>query len=214
MKAVSMNKNIVGLMTLLAALGCKKAEEAAPDEATAMPSAPAASEKATPVAAKADTPKEPLAPKPGTLRLVKDFEEEPLDSEQSKLEKFVTYLKEKEGPSVDAAPRSEEEASYLASYRKNANDSEALPELPYAWGGFETVVVLSVRAPVGEEGRRRSGRSKGRLLFHPPEKTPVYSVLYGDKWGTSFDGGELARWVLEDLAIRVEEKSQAAKEVE
>jgi hypothetical protein len=138
--------------------------------------------------------------------LVKIFEREPLKSELSAMDKFVTTLKEKGGTSVDQAPTSDAETAYLASYR-SAVDSGELPVLPRAWGGFETVVVVSVRAPRGAPGSHTSGGMNAKLLFNPPSREPVYSSLYGTRWGEPLEGGVLARWVIEHAATKRAEQA-------
>jgi hypothetical protein len=114
------------------------------------------------------------------------------------------FLEAKKGPAVDDSPRTAEEAAFLTQYVASAGAPPKPPELPAEWLGFETVVVVMMRAPIERGGTKLTGASSGRLLFHPPEPVPVYSAVYGEHGGTPLSGDSLAKWVLEDLNIRSE----------
>jgi hypothetical protein len=193
--------------------GCSKPDQSESNE-TAQPVTTAAAVTASVELAPTAPPKiaiplAPLTPKPGTLRLAHEYEGEPLGSEQAAIDTFTAYLAKHGGPTVDRNPITEAETEYLARYREAANASKSLPELPHAWGGFETVLVLSMRAPRGEPGRRLTGGTKARLLVAPPNKTPTYSLLFEDHGGTPVDGNRLAQWVLEDTLTRTAERGAA-----
>jgi hypothetical protein len=200
---------------LLLAMGCSKDHAAPKVEVTQTTTTTVTTTTAVAIApvassapAKPDVPKPVLTPKAGTLRFVADFKDAPLASEEASLKMFRKFLEEKKGPAIDDSPRTAEEAAFISQYVSSAGAPPTPPELPAEWLGFETVVVVMMRAPIARGGTKLTGASSGRLLFHPPERVPVYSAVYGEQGGTSLDGGSLAKWVLADLNIRAEGAKQ------
>jgi hypothetical protein len=206
----------IAVLASFLSVGCEAPEQTSPkpqsqgqaeatNAATAVPSAVASPGAQQPAAEAADTApavKPPLTPKPGTLLLVKDFERKPLGTEQAHVDKFVAFLNRGEGPTLEQSDRTEQVETYLQEYHKQAQDSASLPDLPHAWGAFETVLVVSMRSPAGEPGKHTSGGLKGLHLFTPPSKVPAYSVLYEGSGSAGLDGESLASWVLEDYKNR------------